>query len=156
MVNGMNFEKEIDALRGKIKDLEERRRVIDEELEPAKKELSHWEAIASLRRDSSLSQTMIEITPETMQNSPLFENGVAGELVEEYGGKSEAIFNFISSYSGWFTPPTIHNAMISKGFSISANYIYKVLANLEQDGLVERNGRRYRSIASAEGGSATA
>ena len=129
---------EIERLTVEIDKLEKERARIDELINPAKRERESWQFIYSRRVAESEQVTVMTASENALMALPT-------EPADGYGSKSRAMRQFImSSMELGVTPKTIQDHMRSKELPVSANFVYKTLAKMVEDGEIENKGGVFR------------
>jgi hypothetical protein len=129
---------EIERLSKQIEEWEKERARIDELINPAKRERESWQFIYS-RRAADPERA----TAKTQEEAAL----TSTENVDQYGAKSRVMRQHIlNSHELGVTPKSVQDYMRLQNLPVSANFVYKTLAKMREEGEIKSEGGVFRPV----------
>ena len=134
------IQSEIERLTQQIEEWEKKRAELDEVINPAKRERDSWQYIHA-RRTAENPVTTAKTQAEAAATS-------TAEPTQGYGARSRVMREHIlASVELGVTPKSIQEYMRTCDLPVSANFVYKTLAKMRDDGEIENRGGVYRPVA---------
>ena len=129
------IEAQIVRFAEEITNLESQRTVIEEKIVRTKRERELWQSILALRvSNHGLPQQAFPITNQV-------------PLPDEYGGKGRTMRQHIlESFETGVTPKSVQEHMQRIGLPVSANFVYKTLNKLRDEGKITSIGGVWRPV----------
>jgi hypothetical protein len=130
-----DIELQVQRLTRDIQQWEAKKMELEKQIEPARKELEAWELIMKFRGGAPVQHTQPAAnTPSQMEKDAY---GSRGRLMREH---------ILASKELGVTPRTVLEFMNKSNMPVSANYVYKTLAKMVVEGLLDFRGGIYRPV----------